>query len=63
MKAQDIGYKAQGLGETKFIRQMMIHDVDFEKQISFMDNEDYKEFPALEKHKEKTKRIAGRISF
>ena len=63
LKAQDIGYKAQGLGETKFIRQMMIHDVDFEKQISFMDNEDYKEFPALEKHKEKLKELQEEYRF
>lgn len=55
LKLQDIGYRAQGLGETRFIRQMMIHDVDFDKGIVKLDLDDIKanNWNHLEKHIDK----------
>lgn len=55
LKLQDIGYRAQGLGEKRFIRQMMIHDVDFDKGIIKLGLNDIKnnQWNHLEKHIDK----------
>ena len=49
MKHTDIGYKAQGLAEQKFIRQMLLSKTDFKVNLI----EDFSEYQFLVNHKDK----------